>query len=84
MRTNFVRCKVLCTHWTLQYAVQRLDSSGSKTSIINDCILVITQTVNNAMYVNFNQGYVNIKLAIISVLVYLYQLLYIFNIIYKN
>jgi hypothetical protein len=55
---------------THQYAAQGLDLAGTKSSILDICIHVDTHVVNNEVWVNFNQEYVNIILTIISIFLY--------------
>jgi hypothetical protein len=50
---------------------QGLDNSASKTSLLDVSMHVTTHIVNICISINFNQEYVNIKLAIISLLLYL-------------
>jgi len=55
---------------THQYAAQGFDLAGTKCSILDICIHVDTHVVNNKVWVNFNQEYVNTILIIISILLY--------------
>jgi hypothetical protein len=47
-------------------AIQKvLDSSGSKTLILNVCTQITTHTVNSGLYVSLNQECIKINLTIV-------------------
>lgn len=58
----------VCTQDTL---IDATGTSGSKISMLDDCIRITTHIVNSDISTNFNQEFVNITLAIVSILLHL-------------
>jgi uncharacterized membrane protein len=66
---------------TQKYATEELGSSGSKTLNLDVCVHVTTHIVNNNILMSLYKVYIKIFLALMSILLYVQLLIYIFDIL---